>query len=99
MGGATIPCIFCDIVRNSTSATLLHSDEKVVAFQDIKPAALRHYLVIPKEHIPTVKNLQRKDEDHSLVSHMLNVGQALLHGDAPQSTQYRLPCFCGHPEV
>ncbi|XVF33775.1 hypothetical protein REPUB_Repub17cG0197000 [Reevesia pubescens] len=28
-------------------------DDKVVAFQDIKPAAFRHYLVISVEHIPT----------------------------------------------
>lgn len=26
----------------------------------------RHYLVIPKEHIPTVRNLQRRAEDYSL---------------------------------
>ncbi|KAI7989512.1 Bifunctional adenosine 5'-phosphosulfate phosphorylase/adenylylsulfatase HINT4 [Camellia lanceoleosa] len=45
----------------------------------------RHYLVIPVEHIPTVKDLQRRTEDFSLVSHMLNVGQNLLHRDAPQS--------------
>uniref|UniRef100_A0A0D3DEG1 HIT domain-containing protein n=1 Tax=Brassica oleracea var. oleracea TaxID=109376 RepID=A0A0D3DEG1_BRAOL len=45
---------------------LVVKDEKVVAFQDIKPAAQRHYLVIPVEHIPTVRDLQRRDEDYSL---------------------------------
>ncbi|KAL7167247.1 hypothetical protein ACSBR2_037835 [Camellia fascicularis] len=82
VGGASPSCIFCQI---ASSTTLLHSDEKVVAFQDIIPSALRHYLVIPVEHIPTVKDLQRRTEDFSLVSHMLNVGQNLLHRDAPQS--------------
>ncbi|KAL7188638.1 hypothetical protein ACSBR1_038487 [Camellia fascicularis] len=82
VGGASPSCIFCQI---ASSTTLLHSDEKVVAFQDINPSALRHYLVIPVEHIPTVKDLQRRTEDFSLVSHMLNVGQNLLHRDAPQS--------------
>ncbi|KAL7167245.1 hypothetical protein ACSBR2_037833 [Camellia fascicularis] len=81
-GGASPSCIFCQI---ASSTTLLHSDEKVVAFQDINPSALRHYLVVPVEHIPTVKDLQRRTEDFSLVSHMLNVGQNLLHRDAPQS--------------
>ncbi|KAJ0047543.1 hypothetical protein Pint_15877 [Pistacia integerrima] len=87
------PCIFCQIARNSTSTTLLHSDDKVVAFRDINPSAFRHYLVIPVEHIPTVKDLQRRHEDYSLgkenLSHMLNVGQTLLRQDAPQSEQYR----------
>ncbi|CAH8276386.1 unnamed protein product [Arabidopsis lyrata] len=62
-----------------------YKDEKVIAFQDIKPAAQRHYLVIPKEHIPTVNDLQRRDEDYSLVRHMLSVGQELLRKDAPQN--------------
>lgn len=82
-------CIFCQIARSSTTTVLLHSDEKVVAFQDINPSAFRHYLVIPIEHIPTVRNLQRRDEDFALVSHMLDVGQTLLRKDAPNSKHYR----------
>ncbi|KAK6251118.1 hypothetical protein SCA6_005123 [Theobroma cacao] len=91
MAGATSPsqpCIFCQIARGSTSTPLLHADDKVVAFQDIKPSAFRHYLVTPVEHIPTVRDLQRRNEDYALVSHMLNVGQTLLRRDAPQSNQY-----------
>ncbi|XP_055819675.1 bifunctional adenosine 5'-phosphosulfate phosphorylase/adenylylsulfatase HINT4 isoform X2 [Solanum dulcamara] len=87
-GGALPECIFCQIATSSTSTTLLHYDDKVVAFRDINPSAFRHYLVIPKEHIPTVKNLQRRPEDFSLVSHMLDVGKSLLHRDAPQSKHY-----------
>ncbi|KAI3727463.1 hypothetical protein L6452_16077 [Arctium lappa] len=49
----------------------------------------RHYLVIPVDHIATVKDLGRRTEDYSLVSHMLNVGQTLLSRDAPNSIQYR----------
>ncbi|KAK6138637.1 hypothetical protein DH2020_027623 [Rehmannia glutinosa] len=82
-------CIFCQIARSSTSTTLLHQDNKVVAFQDINPSAFRHYLVIPIEHIPTVNDLQRRSEDFLLVSHMLNVGQGLLHRDAPHAKHYR----------
>lgn len=64
-------------------------DEKVVAFEDINPSAFRHYLVIPVEHIATVKDLRRRPEDYSLVTHMLSVGQTLLCRDAPQSKLYR----------
>ncbi|XP_077246885.1 histidine triad nucleotide-binding 4 isoform X2 [Tasmannia lanceolata] len=86
---STGPCLFCQIARSSTSTTLLYMDERVVAFQDINPSAFRHYLVIPIEHISTVKDLQRRKEDYLLVSHMLNVGQTLLHKDAPGSGKYR----------
>ncbi|KAG6637053.1 bifunctional adenosine 5'-phosphosulfate phosphorylase/adenylylsulfatase HINT4-like isoform X2 [Carya illinoinensis] len=50
---------------------------------------IRYYLVIPVEHIPTVKDLQWRTEDYSLVSHMLEVKQMPLCRDAPQSTWYR----------
>ncbi|GMN32776.1 hypothetical protein TIFTF001_003843 [Ficus carica] len=81
-------CIFCQITSKSTSTTILYSDDKVIAFPDIRPSAFRHYLVIPVAHIPTVRDLQRKTEDYSLVCHMLEVGQTLLRRDAPQC-QYR----------
>ncbi|XP_061357881.1 bifunctional adenosine 5'-phosphosulfate phosphorylase/adenylylsulfatase HINT4 [Gastrolobium bilobum] len=87
--GSIASCVFCEIATKSSSDTLLYSDDKVVAFRDINPSALRHYLVVPVEHIPTVKDLQRKTEDYSLVSHMLEVGRMLTIRDAPQSKQYR----------
>nr|GMC87290.1 bifunctional adenosine 5'-phosphosulfate phosphorylase/adenylylsulfatase HINT4 [Ipomoea batatas] len=68
MAAGVSGCIFCQIATSSTSTTLLHSDEKVVAFQDINPSALRHYLVISKEHIPTVKDLQKRQDDYTLGS-------------------------------
>ncbi|KAM1037299.1 hypothetical protein ACFX2I_032067 [Malus domestica] len=93
VAAAASPCIFCQIAGKSTSTTLFHTDEKVVAFQDINPAAVRHYLVIPVDHIPTVKDLQRRPEDYSLVSHMLEVGKTLIQRDAPQCHQYRWKCI------
>ncbi|CAA3028556.1 bifunctional adenosine 5 -phosphosulfate phosphorylase adenylylsulfatase HINT4 [Olea europaea subsp. europaea] len=89
MEGAVSSCIFCQIARSATSTTLLHKDDRVVAFQDINPSAFRHYLVIPIEHIPTVKDLQQRSKDFSLVSHMLNVGQNLVQRDAPHAKRYR----------
>ncbi|KAJ7952499.1 histidine triad nucleotide-binding protein 3 [Quillaja saponaria] len=90
MAGAIPPsCIFCQIASKSTSTILLHCDEEVVAFEDIRPSASRHYLVIPVEHISTVKDLKRKAEDYTLVNHMLEVGKTLLCQDAPQAKLYR----------
>ncbi|XP_022154786.1 bifunctional adenosine 5'-phosphosulfate phosphorylase/adenylylsulfatase HINT4 [Momordica charantia] len=84
MAATASSCIFCQRVSDSAPNALLHFDERVVAFEDINPSAVRHYLVIPKQHIPTVRNLQRRAEDYSLVSHMLEVGQTLLSQDSPQ---------------
>ncbi|KAL2901647.1 Bifunctional adenosine 5'-phosphosulfate phosphorylase/adenylylsulfatase HINT4 [Bienertia sinuspersici] len=87
---SALPCIFCQIARSSTPSTrILYQDDKIVAFQDIKPAAFRHYLVIPIEHIATVNTLQRRPEHYSLVSDMLNVGKTLLQQDASESDEHR----------
>ncbi|MED6157047.1 Bifunctional adenosine 5'-phosphosulfate phosphorylase/adenylylsulfatase hint4 [Stylosanthes scabra] len=89
MAAPTASCVFCQIATGSSTTTLLHSDDKVVAFRDIRPSAFRHYLVIPVQHIPTVNDLQRKTDDYTLVTHMLEVGRMLLLRDAPNSNQHR----------
>ncbi|CAN1748186.1 Bifunctional adenosine 5'-phosphosulfate phosphorylase/adenylylsulfatase HINT4, partial [Linum perenne] len=49
----------------------------------------RHYLVIPVKHIATVNDLRRREEDYTLVNHMLQVGRTLLQQDAPESKHSR----------
>ncbi|KAJ0967220.1 hypothetical protein J5N97_024137 [Dioscorea zingiberensis] len=53
-------------------------------FGILRQKGTEHYLFIHVEHIAT-----RRAEDHQLVSHMLNIGQDLLHKDAPESKLYR----------
>ncbi|KAK7266689.1 hypothetical protein RIF29_19339 [Crotalaria pallida] len=53
-------------VQKATSWMKKIEDDRVVAFQDINPSSFRHYLVIPVEHIPTVKDLHAKPEHYSL---------------------------------
>ncbi|KAL6140410.1 hypothetical protein ACLB2K_058709 [Fragaria x ananassa] len=83
------------------STTLLHTDDKVVAFQDIKPAALRHYLVIPVDHIPTVNDLQRRPEDYTLdlafINHHLTVS-TIFTSILFCTTLYTQVCIFGFSE-
>ncbi|KAK3273073.1 hypothetical protein CYMTET_18665 [Cymbomonas tetramitiformis] len=81
-------CIFCRIATGEefpghSDNDLLHNDDKLVAFKDIKPAATRHYLVIPKMHVASVRTLNRSKEDHAMICEMLKLGKELLHRDAP----------------
>jgi len=47
-------CLFCKIVRGEIPAQKVHEDEDVLAFRDIRPVAPVHFLIIPKEHVPTM---------------------------------------------
>lgn len=50
-------CIFCKIVKGDIPAKKLYEDDDVLAFHDIHPIAPVHFLVIPKQHIPSVAEL------------------------------------------
>lgn len=43
-------CLFCRIAAGELPATVVYSDDRILAFRDINPAAPTHVLVIPKEH-------------------------------------------------
>lgn len=51
-------CLFCKIFRRELEAKEVYRDDDIVAFEDIRPVAPVHVLVIPKEHIPSVKDLR-----------------------------------------
>ena len=57
-------CIFCRIVRGEIPCSKVYEDEQVLAFLDIHPIAPVHFLLIPKEHLPTLSETQ---VDHEAV--------------------------------
>jgi histidine triad (HIT) family protein len=54
-------CLFCKIVAGDVPATLVHEDERTVAFMDINPATRGHLLVIPREHHADVHAIDPED--------------------------------------
>ncbi|HKC43212.1 MAG TPA: histidine triad nucleotide-binding protein [Burkholderiales bacterium] len=47
-------CVFCKIVRGEIPAKKLYEDGEVLAFQDARPVAPVHLLLIPKTHFPSL---------------------------------------------
>lgn len=54
-------CVFCKIVGGELPSTKVYEDEQAFAFRDINPVAPVHILVVPKEHIPSLR--EADDED------------------------------------
>ena len=63
-------CIFCKIAAGEFNTSLLYEDEQVIAFNDINPEAPHHFLVIPRHHFVSVKEMT----DELLMGHLLDVG-------------------------
>ena len=73
-------CIFCRIVAGQIPAKKAFEDEELLVFHDINPWAPVHLLVIPKEHVPSMYELQ---ESHApLLGKMLSMAPKLMreHG-------------------
>ena len=51
-------CLFCKMVNGDINPETVYETERVLAFRDINPQAPTHVLVIPKQHIATLNDLQ-----------------------------------------
>lgn len=50
-------CIFCKIIAGTAPSRKVYEDKYVLAFWDIRPRAKVHLLVIPKQHVVSLKEL------------------------------------------
>ena len=64
-------CLFCKIVAGEVPSTKVYEDESVLAFRDIAPQAPTHILVIPKQHISSVSDINA--ENLPCAAHCLEV--------------------------
>lgn len=85
-------CLFCKIASREIPAEIVYEDDQVLAFKDINPVAPQHLLIIPREHIPTLNDLQ---EDHkTLTGHILMTAQKLAKQLDIAETGYRVVYNC-----
>lgn len=54
-------CLFCQISAGVIDADIVYQNDTVVAFRDINPQAPTHVLIIPRNHIATVNDLDEAD--------------------------------------
>jgi histidine triad (HIT) family protein len=57
-------CIFCTIARGEAEASLLHMDERCIAFMDLEPVTPGHLLVVPRAHATGLADLAPETGAH-----------------------------------
>jgi histidine triad (HIT) family protein len=50
-------CVFCKIANKEIPAAVIHETDSVIAFVDMHPNNFGHSLVVPKDHLPNVYDL------------------------------------------
>lgn len=81
-------CLFCDMGSGKTPADKLHDDDRVFAVRDIHPRAPVHFMVIPKEHIPSAVDIS--EEHGPLLAHMIQVANRVAQREGIGDKGYRL---------
>jgi len=64
-------CLFCKIVAGEIPSEQVYSDEHVVVFKDINPKAAVHLLIVPREHIISLNELDEKHD--GLMAYMMRL--------------------------
>jgi len=84
-------CIFCKICDDTSKEgldKLLYSDDNIVVFRDIYPAAKHHFLVVPREHIPNPKCLTK--DQKPFVEQMISIARQTMEKEGADMSDIRL---------
>lgn len=85
-------CLFCKIAAGEIPSKKIYEDDKVLAFYDIDPKAPVHFLVIPKQHIPSADYITA--ENSAIVGHVFEVISKIAAG-LKLEKGYRVVNNCG----
>lgn len=64
-------CIFCKIIAGTIPCDQVYSDELVIVFKDIQPRSPVHLLVVPREHIISLSELEPRHD--ALMAHIMRL--------------------------
>lgn len=64
-------CLFCNIAAGEIPSKKVFEDDRILAFYDIDPQAPTHFLVIPKEHIPSAAAITA--DNSGIVAHIFEL--------------------------
>jgi histidine triad (HIT) family protein len=81
-------CLFCKIVAGEIPSDKLYEDDLVIAILDINPRAPRHFLVIPREHIPTATDV--RGEHGPIITRMFSTSTSVAKDEGIAESGYRI---------
>lgn len=85
-------CVFCKIASGEIPSAKVFEDKDVVAFNDLDPKAPKHVLVIPKQHISDMTQIN--SENSSVISRIYEVIAEIAKGE-DFADGFRVVANCG----
>jgi histidine triad (HIT) family protein len=88
-------CLFCKIAAGEIPAKIVHQDGEIVAFEDINPQAPQHIVIIPRQHVATLNDLESRHE--AVFGKLATTASKLAAERGFDAAGYRLVVNCnGH---
>ena len=88
------PSVFGSILRGELPSLTLKETPSLLAFEDRKPRAPLHALVIPKRHIKSVFDL--REDDHDMLQDMHHMAVDLIQVYYPEAAKRQDYILCYH---
>jgi histidine triad (HIT) family protein len=86
-------CLFCGIIDGRVKASIVYRDDAVVAFNDIRPRAPVHILIIPRKHIASVLDIE--PNDNALIGQIFQVAARLAREHGVAESGFRVVVNAG----
>ncbi len=80
--------IFCKIIRKEIPKEFIYESENLVAFEDINPSADVHILIVPKQHIESIRDV--KSEHGQLLTEVYQAVNKLVTDNNLENGLYRV---------
>ena len=81
-------CLFCKIAAREIPADVVRESDRLLAFRDVNPQAPTHILIIPKEHIRSIAEIEEGHGD--LLADVAQAATQLARAEAIDESGWRL---------
>jgi len=81
-------CVFCQIISGKIKANIIFKDELITVFEDIRPIAPIHLLIVPNKHIHSINEVETQDSQ--LLAQMLLLARDMAKEAGIDEEGYRL---------
>jgi len=85
-------CLFCKIVAGDIPAEIIYESESAIGFRDVNPKAPTHVLIIPREHIATINDLDAGHE--GIAGNLFMAAKAIAADEGLADDGYRVVMNC-----
>ena len=85
-------CLFCRIVKKEIPVKVVLESLQFLAFEDVNPQAPVHILVIPKEHVEKISDLN--DRRTAMVGALVLAAKDIARQQGIEESGYRIVMNC-----